>query len=87
MLPVVNLKRARDKQHNEVIKEIPKFKVGDLVLKRNHKKHTPWDTKDMSKIHIFKVINQGISPARPLWSCSSCFSSKHTIINAIIICG
>ena len=41
MLVAVNLKKARDKQPSKVIKEIPKFKVSDLVLLRNHKKHSP----------------------------------------------
>ena len=50
-------KKVRDGQAGKVIWEISKFKVGDLVLLTNHKKHTPWDAKYMSNFHICKVIN------------------------------
>ena len=41
MLAAVNLKRARDRQPNKVIKAKPIFKVGNLVLGRNFKKQIP----------------------------------------------
>ena len=44
LLAAVKFKRARDIQPSRMTKEIQKFKVGDLVLLRNHKKHT-WDIK------------------------------------------
>ena len=39
------------------MKDIPKFKVGDLVLLGNLKKHAPWFAKYMSFFCICKVIN------------------------------
>ena len=47
ILAGVNTKNARDRQLKKVTKEISKFKVGYLVLLRNHKKHTGWDVRYM----------------------------------------
>ena len=56
MLAAINLKRVRDKQPIKKTKDPPKFKVGDLVLLKNHKKQT-WDTKYMPNFHICEVLN------------------------------
>ena len=59
VVAVVNFekKKVRDGQPAEVIKDIPKFKVGDILLLRNHKKHTTWDIRYMSDIWIYMVIS------------------------------
>ena len=38
MVSAMHFKRARDRHPSKVTKEIPKFKVGDLVLLRKYKK-------------------------------------------------
>ena len=37
-------------------KELPKFKVGDLVLMKNHKNQT-WDAKYLPNFRICKTMN------------------------------
>ena len=56
MLAAVNLKRARERQPRKTTIEIPKFKVGDLVLLKNHKEQI-WDTIYIPNLRIFKCIN------------------------------
>ena len=51
--------KERDRQHNKVTKEIPRFTGGNIVLLINHKTHTPWATICMSNFCICKVINDG----------------------------
>ena len=54
MLVAIQLKKARDGKSNKVTKEIPKFKVSDLVLLRNHKTHTTLDARYMSHFHTLQ---------------------------------
>ena len=53
-LAAVNVKKERDRQPIKVIKEIPKYKVSNLVLLRNWKKHTPLDAKYISFFSFLK---------------------------------
>ena len=56
MLAAINLKRAREKQPTVRTKDLPKFKVADLVLLKDHKTQNR-DAKYMPKFCICKVIN------------------------------
>ena len=57
MLDAVNLKRAKVTQPNKRTNEIPKFKVGDLVLLGNHKKQTK-DAEYTYNFRICKITNE-----------------------------
>ena len=52
-------KKRKGQTTQQMTKEISKFKVGDLVLLRNHKKQTPWYAKYMSIFLICKGILDG----------------------------
>ena len=56
MLAAVNLKTAWVRQGSEMTKEVPKFKMADLVLLKNHKRQI-WDTKYIPNLRVCKIIN------------------------------
>ena len=55
MLTAVNLKGTRDRQPGKMTKDIPEFKVGDLVLVRNDQKKM--ECKVYGTFEICKIIN------------------------------
>ena len=71
MLVAINFERAGGKQPTRNTKDFPNFKVGDLVLLKNHKKQN-WDAKYMVNFHICKIINDRVSDLQDLTGHDRC---------------
>ena len=82
MLAAIHFKRERDNQPIKRTKNLPNFKVGNLVFLKNHKKQN-WGTKYMPNFDTCKVINgRAYDIKGPYWSSYMCHCSRYSAINA-----
>ena len=58
MMNIMSLKRARDQDPPKMNQSTPSFRVGDMVLIRNHSRDSPFDTKYIPSYRIRKIINE-----------------------------
>ena len=58
MMNIMSLKRARDHDSPKMNQSTPSFRVGDMVLIRNHSRDSPFDTKYIPSYRIIKIINE-----------------------------
>ena len=56
MFVALNTKEAHSKQKCDKYKDIPKFKIGDLIIIKNFENKLSWDTKYVPNFRIVKLI-------------------------------
>ena len=56
MLAALNTKEACSKQKHDTHDDVPKFKIGDLIMIKNFNKKSTWDTKYVPNFIVIKLI-------------------------------
>ena len=56
MLTALNTKEAHSKQKCDKHNDIPKFKIGDLIMIKNFDKKLTWDAKYVPNFKVVKLI-------------------------------
>ena len=60
MMNIMSLKRARDQDSPKMNQSTPSFRVGDMLLIRNHSRDSPFDMKYIPSYRIIKIINEPV---------------------------
>ena len=90
MLAALNTKEAHSKDNKDKYDNIPQYKIGDLVMIKNHDKKLNWDAKYIPNFRVIRLVaTQQLEVSDPtgrLGKLNTCYVHKVLSTEFIVSC-